>query len=79
MKGTTKFIDNNGDVLAKHIQPIDLNKNDMINLESAPQGKPVLTLYRVENKVIKIDMSGWVHYEYTLYLITGPHEQKYFI
>lgn len=79
MKGSTKFIDYNGEVIKKSSQPIDLNKNDMVNLESAPEGMPVITIYRVENKVIKIDITGWVHYEYTINHISGPQEQNFFI
>ena len=71
--------DDSGKVLNKHNQPIDLMINDIIHLESAPDGIPLLTEYRVEKKVIKIDMTGGVHYEYTINQWGGPMKQKHFI
>lgn len=79
MKGTTIFKTYMGEEIKRSIQPINLNVEDTISIESAPNGKPVLTLYRVETKSIKIDMIGWVHYEYTVNKISEPQEQKFFI
>lgn len=79
MKGSTTFTDYKGEIIKKCYQPINLNKEDYINIESAPEGLPVLTLYRVEQKSTWIDISGWVHYKYTINHISGPHEQEFFI
>lgn len=78
MKGSTKFLDYNGNVFKECSQPIPLDKDDLIEIESASHG-PVLTTYFIENKVIKISMIGWVHYEYTVRPVSTPKKQEFFI
>jgi len=79
MKGSTKFFDYSGVEIHKSPQPINLNVGDNVHIESTPEGKPVLTLYQVHTKVIKIGVYGRVEYEYLVNRLSDPQQQEFFI
>lgn len=78
MRGLTKFLTYNGELVKKIFQPVDLELNSIVEIENAPNGKPILTPYRIEKKEVKITLSG-VFYLYTVNKTGNDIEQEFFI
>lgn len=66
-------------IIATYPSFIDFPLSTIIEIESSPDFKPLLTKYRLERKDIKVSLTGNIEVTYTVNKLNDPVEQKYFM
>lgn len=58
---------------------IDFPLLTILEIETSPNCKPLLTKYRIEKKNIKVSLTGKIEVTYIVNQLNNPVEQKYFM